>query len=65
LPNARTDEDLAGLGFIAKARRDIGYCPNRRVVETAFKSDRPERGKAMSYTDAEAKVVAEIAPLFD
>src|SRR4029077_8553112 len=65
LPHSRADEDLTGLGFIAKPGRDIGHCPNRGIIEAAFKSDRAERRKAMRDADPEAKVVTKVAPFFD
>src|SRR5262249_14330624 len=61
-PNARADEDLTRLGFIAKPRGDIGYCSDSGVVEPAFKANRSERCKTMCYPDTEAKVVTKIAP---
>ena len=33
MPNARADEDLTRLGFIAKARGDIGNGPNGGVIK--------------------------------
>ena len=54
LPNAWANEDLTGLGFIAKPGGDIGYCSDRRIVEATLKSDRAERRKTVSYPDPEA-----------
>src|SRR5262249_28964376 len=65
LPNARADQNLTGLGFIAKAGGDIGYCSDRGIVEATLKSNRAEGCKTMCYPDPEAKVVTKIAPFLD
>ena len=65
LPHARADEDLTGLGFIAKAGGDIGHSANRCIIETALKPNRAECRKTMCYTDPEAKVVTKIAPFLN
>ncbi|MGA8699669.1 MAG: hypothetical protein WB689_38760 [Xanthobacteraceae bacterium] len=64
LPNARVDQDLTRLGFIAKAGGDIGYCSDGGIVEAPFKSNRAERRKTMCYPNPKAEVVTEIAPFF-
>ena len=61
--DARTDQDLTGLGFVAQTRCDIGHRADRSVVEAPFKADGAERGKSMRYTDAEADIVAQPTPL--
>ena len=53
----RTDEDLSRLGFIAKARGDIGYRPDGGIVEAALEADGAERSEAVRNADAEANVV--------
>src|SRR5262249_9387069 len=65
LPNARADQDLTGLGFIAKSGGDIGYCSDCGIIETALKSNRAERRKTMCYADPEAKVVTKITPFLN
>jgi hypothetical protein len=40
--DTRADEYLTGLGFVAKARRDIGYRPNCGVVEPPLEADGAE-----------------------
>jgi len=37
--NARTDQDLTGLSFVAKTRGDVGYRPDRGVVEAPLEAD--------------------------
>jgi hypothetical protein len=54
-----TNQDLTGLGFVAKARGDVGHRPDGGVVETALKADGVERGKAVRDADAEANIVPE------
>src|SRR5271169_1213517 len=61
--NARTDQDLTGLSFVAKTRGDVGDRANRGVVEAPFKSDSAERRISMRYTDAKANIVAQLTPL--
>ena len=58
-----TDKDLTGLCFVAKPRGDIGYRPDRGIVETSFKADCAERRKAVRDTNAEANIVAQSTPL--
>src|SRR5262252_3638722 len=40
--NAWADENLTGLGFIAKSRGDVRHCPNRGIVEATLETDRAE-----------------------
>jgi hypothetical protein len=61
--NARTDQDLTGLSFVAKTRGDVGDRPNRAVVEAPFKSDSTERRISVRYTDTKANIVAQLTPL--
>ena len=58
--NARTDQDLTGLGFVAKPRGDVGDRPNGGVVESSFKADGAERRISVRYADAEADIVAQL-----
>ena len=62
LPNSRANEDLTGLGFIAKSRGDVGYCTDRRVIPAPLKSNGSKRCKAMGDADPEAEVMTEVAP---
>ena len=39
MKNARTDQDLTGLSFVAKTRGDVGYRPDRGVVEAPLEAD--------------------------
>ena len=55
--HSRTDEDLSGLCLVAKARGDIGYRPDGRVIEAPLEADCAERGKAVRYADAETNLV--------
>ena len=59
----RTNEDLPGLGFVAKPRCNIGYCADRGIVESAFKANCTECGKSVRNPNAEANVVAKFTPL--
>src|SRR6516165_11752977 len=65
LPDSWGNQNLTGLGFVAKARRDIGYYANRGVVSPPFKSDGPQRREAMRDADPKAKVVTKVAPFFN
>jgi hypothetical protein len=61
--DTRADEDLTGLGLIAKPRCDIGYRSDGSIIETSFKPDGAKSGKAVRYADAEANVVSQPTPL--
>jgi hypothetical protein len=54
----RTDENSTRLGFVAKARGDIGYCADGGIVEASFKADGAERSEAVRDADAKANVMA-------
>src|SRR5262252_1239062 len=56
--NARADEDLTGLGFVAKPRGYVGYRANCGIVEAPLEPDGAERGKSVLDTDAEADIMA-------
>ena len=59
------NQDLPGLGFVAKPRRDVGYRPDGGVIEASLKTDSAERGKSVRNPNAEANVVSEFAPLLN
>ena len=52
--NSRT---VTRLGFIAKARGDVGHCADGGVVEPALETDCAKGSEAMRDTNAEASVV--------
>ena len=43
----RANQDLPGLGFVAKPRSDIGYRSDGGIVEASLKADSAERGKSV------------------
>ena len=45
--DTRANQDLPGLGFVAKPGCNIGHCANRGIVKSAFKANRAECGKSM------------------
>jgi hypothetical protein len=55
---AGTDQDLAGLSFVAKPVGNIGDGADRDIVEASLKAYNAERGIAVRDTDAEAWVMA-------
>src|SRR5262249_15403838 len=61
--DTRADQDLPGLGLVAKPGRDIGYRSDGGVVEASLKTDGAERSKSVRDPDAEAYVVAKLTPL--
>ena len=62
--DTRAYQYLTGLSFVAEPRCNIGYCPDRGVVEASLESDRPERGISVRNADAEADLVPQLTPLF-
>src|SRR6516164_3974031 len=56
--NARTDQDLTGLGFVAKPRGYVGYRADSGIVEAPLEPDGAERGKSVRDADAKADIVA-------
>src|SRR5262249_26925920 len=62
LPNSWADEDLAGLGFIAKTRRNVRDGPDRCVIPATLKSNRPQRCKPMLDADPKTNDMAEQTP---
>src|SRR5271170_8278949 len=51
------NQDLTRLGFVAKARGDVGYRSDGGIIEAPLEADSAERGKAVRYANAEANVV--------
>ena len=60
--NARTNQNLTRLGFVAKPGCDIGHRPDGGIVKTPFETDGAERCMSMRYADTEAEVVAQSTP---
>ncbi len=58
------NQDLTGLGFVAKARGDVGYRPDGGIVEAPLEADGAQCGKPVRYADAEANVVPPPTPRF-
>ena len=58
----RTNQDLPGLRFIAKARGNIGYRPDGGIVEASLIANRAERSESVRNPDAEANLVPEPTP---
>ena len=56
--NARTNQNLTRLGFVAQPGCDIRHRPDGGIVKTSFETDGAERCMSMRYANAEAKVVA-------
>src|SRR5262245_44579824 len=61
--DTRTNQDLPGLGFVAKPRRDIGYRSDGGVIETSLKTNGAERRKSVRDTDAKTKFMSQPTPL--
>src|SRR5262245_51199117 len=57
------DQYLARRRFAAQPGRQIDHRTDRRIVEAFFKSDAAKRGIAIGNADAEAELMAELAPL--
>ena len=55
--------DLVGLGFVAQPRRKVGDAADRGVFQPLLEADLAERGVAQRDADAEAEIVAAVAPL--
>src|SRR6516165_12004780 len=58
----RANQDLPGLGFVAKPRGDIGYRPDGGIVETSLKANDTEGRKSVRNTDAKSKLVSQPTP---
>jgi hypothetical protein len=61
--DTRANQDLTGLGFVAKPGCHIGYRPDGGIVEASFKADGAQGGKPVRDTDAEANVMSQPTPL--
>ena len=57
------DQDLPVLGIRAQPSREIDHRADGAVVEPALEADAPERGISMRDADAEAELMALLAPL--
>src|SRR5580704_13595412 len=62
--HSRADEDLTRLGFVAKTGGHVRHRADGGIIEAPLITNRAERGKAVRYTDAEAKVMSPLPPLF-
>jgi hypothetical protein len=60
--HSRTDEDLTGLGFVAKPRGDVGNRSDSSIVEPALEADCAERSKAVRYAARRLQVAVK-API--
>src|SRR5262245_58768320 len=60
--NTRTNQDLSGLGFVAKTRCDIGYRSDCGVIEASLKANCAERSKSVRDTNAKAKLMSQPPP---
>ena len=58
----RANQDLSGLGFIAKPRRNIGYRSDGGVIETSLKANGAESRKSVRNTDAKANLMSQPTP---
>ena len=56
------DQDLAVGGFAAQARREVDHGADGGIVEAPFEADAAERGVALGDADAEAELMAVLAP---
>src|SRR5262245_54135781 len=63
--NTGANENLPGLGFVAKPRSDVGYRSDGSIIEAPFKADGAERGKSVRDPNAEANVVPKFTPLLN
>ena len=60
--DAPADHDLVGLGFVAEPRGEVGDAADRGVFQPLLEADLAERGIAERDADAEAEIVAAVAP---
>ena len=60
--DAPAHHDLVGLGFVAQPRRQVGDAADRGVFQPLLEADLAERGVAQRNADAEAEIVAAVAP---
>jgi hypothetical protein len=61
----RTNQDLSGLGFIAKPRCDIGYRSDGGIIETSLKANGAERRESVRYTDAKTNLMPQPMPFLN
>jgi hypothetical protein len=55
--NTRANQNLTGLGFVAKPGCDIGHRPDGGIVEPTLEADGPQCSKSVRYPDAEPNIV--------
>jgi hypothetical protein len=60
--HARANENLTGLGLVAKPRGDVRHRANGGVVEPSLEADGAERSETVRYADAEANLVPPATP---
>src|SRR5262249_33341752 len=60
--DTRTNQDLPGLGFVAKPRRNIGYRSDGGIIETTLKTNGAERRKSVRDTDTKADLMSQSTP---
>src|SRR5262245_48623778 len=63
--HAGANQNLPGLGFVAKPRCDVGYRPDGGIIEAPFKTDCAERGKSVRNAYAKPNLVPKFAPLLN
>src|SRR6187399_28694 len=63
--DARANQNLPGLGFVAEPRCDVGYRSDGGIIETSLKTDSAERCKSVRNPDAEANIVPKFTPLLN
>src|SRR5216684_6851281 len=56
------DQDLAALGLVAQARGKVRDRASHRILKAPLEADAAERRIAVGDADAEAKLVAVLAP---
>src|ERR1700730_4809862 len=60
--DAPGDHDLAGLGFVAEARGEVGDAADRGVFQPLLEADLAQGRIAERDADAEAEAVPAVAP---
>ena len=63
--DARTNQDLPRLGFVAEPRGDVRYRSNGGIIETSLKANGTERRKSMRDTDTEAELMTQSTPFLN
>src|SRR5208282_6941402 len=61
--DTRANQNLTGLGFVAKPGCHIAHRSDGRVVEATLEADGAQGGKSVGDADAEANVVSQPTPL--